>query len=466
MRHRFRSTAAFGAAALLTGGLFAPAHQALATTRAALDFVPDIHSTFMSASATQPPTMAECVQNTGFPCYDPAQLQTAYDEGPLFSQGLTGAGQTIVVTEFDGSPTIRSDVATFDRAFNLPNPPSLQIVEPDGPVPAYDPTNLDQAAFATETTLDVEWAHAMAPGANILIDEIGVSEDTVTQFEQLIESENYVIDHHLGGVISQSFGSTEQTIDLSSLLSTRQTYVNAQKAGVTVLGSAGDRGSSDLTNNLQFFTFPVTDWPATDPLVTAVGGTKLSLNAAGQRTAADTVWNDTGIEGIPAATGGGLSTIFARPSYQDAVATTVGNYRGIPDISMSGACSAPVLIYASFTSPAPLPPAGFSTGCGTSESAPLFAGIVALADQWAGHPLGLINPALYQLSAQHAPGLVDITSGNNGVSFTQDGSQVMVPGFSAGPGYDLASGVGTVDAARFVPELAAAATGSNQGDQG
>jgi subtilase family serine protease len=96
--------------------------------------------------------------------------------------------------------------------------------------------------------------------------------------------------------------------------------------------------------------------------------------------------------------------------------------------------------------------------CGTSEATPLFAGIVALADQQAGHPLGLINPALYAMSASGAPGIVDVTSGNNTVSFKQNGLHT-VTGFQALPGYDLASGVGTVDAATFVPELAKAAGG-------
>lgn len=97
--------------------------------------------------------------------------------------------------------------------------------------------------------------------------------------------------------------------------------------------------------------------------------------------------------------------------------------------------------------------------CGTSEATPLFAGIVALADQVAHHSLGLINPALYAMSAEQAPGLVDITTGNNTVSFTQNGTLYTVPGFNAGRGYDLASGVGTVDAALFVPELARSAGG-------
>jgi subtilase family serine protease len=100
-------------------------------------------------------------------------------------------------------------------------------------------------------------------------------------------------------------------------------------------------------------------------------------------------------------------------------------------------------------------PAGWYPTCGTSEATPLFAGVVALADQVAGHPLGLINPALYKMSALgQAAGIVDVTKGSNTVSFPQGGKVHTVTGFSARPGYDLASGVGTVNAARFVPELA------------
>lgn len=100
-------------------------------------------------------------------------------------------------------------------------------------------------------------------------------------------------------------------------------------------------------------------------------------------------------------------------------------------------------------------PAGWYPTCGTSEATPLFAGVVALADQFAGHPLGLINPALYALSAARAPGIVDITTGNNTVSYIQDHKRYTVTGFTAKRGYDLASGVGTVNVAKFVPELVA-----------
>jgi subtilase family serine protease len=135
------------------------------------------------------------------------------------------------------------------------------------------------------------------------------------------------------------------------------------------------------------------------------------------------------------------------------VRNVVGGSRGVPDISMSGACNGAVDMYQSFAGQ----PAGWYPTCGTSEATPLFAGIVSLADQVAGHPLGLINPSLYRLAAEHAPGIVDVVSGNNTVSFSQGGVLHRITGFPARRGYDLASGVGTVNALLFVPELARAA---------
>jgi subtilase family serine protease len=212
-----------------------------------------------------------------------------------------------------------------------------------------------------------------------------------------------------------------------------------------------------------YYLKPVTSWPDSDPLVTGVGGTQLHLSATGQRTAPDQVWNDTSNRSAnqfilgnrgpnPLAGGGGKSVFFARPAYQNGVQAIVGSSRGVPDIAMSGACNGAVNVYQSFKGNKP----GWYQVCGTSEATPLFAGVVSLADQVAGHPLGLINPRLYQLLAQgaRAPGLVDITSGNNTVSFNQGGKLNVVNGFSARHGYDLASGVGTVYAPQFVYELA------------
>jgi subtilase family serine protease len=457
-----------GALALATGSLVAGGVPATAS----IAIGPMMVSKFVSAR--QPLSEPACESLFTVPCYVPAQVQTAYDEQSLFDSGITGAGQTIAIVDAFGSPTIQADLATFDATFNLPAPPSFKIIQPAGKVPAWDPTGANgDVGWAGETTLDVEWAHTIAPGANILLVETPVDETEGTAgFPQIVKAENYVINHHLGQVISQSFGATEPTFpSAASILALRSAYFNALKNHVTVLAATGDAGATDASNaaGTLLYTHRAVDWPASDPLVTAVGGTQLSLLSTGQRTQADRVWDDStnyalndAFSGSPdpsaLATGGGLSTVFARPSYQDSVAGVVGQQRGTPDIAMSGACSGLVNTYQSF----PGEPAGWYVDCGTSEATPLFAGIVALADQVAGHSLGLINPALYAMSAAHAPGLVDVTAGNNSVSFLQP-NLVTVKGYAAGPGYDLASGVGTVDAALFVPELAQAAGGGYGG---
>ena len=448
-----------GALALATGSLVAGGLPATAS----IAIGPMLHSRFVSPR--QPATQAQCELAFTAPCYGPDQLQTAYNEQPLFNAGVTGAGQTIVIVDSFGSPTIKADLAVFDAQYNLPAPPSFKIIQPAGAVPPFDPTDANgDVGWAGETTLDVEYAHSMAPGANILLVETPVDETEGTAgFPQIVKAENYVINHHLGQVISQSFGATEQTFpSAASIQGLRSAYFNAARNHVTVLAATGDAGATDDANaaGTLLYTHPTVDWPSSDPLVTAVGGTQLALLSTGQRTQADRVWNDSanyalndaffGTPGPTAtATGGGVSTVFARPSYQDSVAGVVGDHRGVPDISMSAACSGLVNVYQSF----PGEPAGWYVACGTSEATPLFAGIVALADQLAGHSLGLINPALYVLSAAQAPGLVDVTAGNNSVSFIQNNTLVRVTGYRAGPGYDLASGTGTVNADLFVPEL-------------
>jgi subtilase family serine protease len=460
-----------GALALASGSLLTGGAPVAAT--ASIAIAPMVHSKFVSAR--QPLTEDECVTQFTVPCYVPSQIQTAYDEQPLFNQGINGAGQTIVIVDSFGSPTIKADLATFDATFGLPAPPSFNIIAPAGKLPAWDPTDANgDVGWAGETTLDVEWSHTMAPGANILLVETPVAEtEGTTGFPQIVKAENYVINHHLGQVISQSFGATEGTFpSAASIMGLRSAYQNAARNQVTVLAATGDAGATDYSNaaGTLLYTHRAVDWPPTDPLVTAVGGTQLALWDNGSRNQADRVWNDStnyalnnaffGTPGPEAnGTSGGLSTVFSRPSYQDGVASVVGDHRGVPDISMSAACSGLVNTYQSF----PGQPSGWYVDCGTSEATPMFAGIVALADQVAGHSLGLINPALYAMSAAHAPGIVDVTAGNNDTSFIQNNQLVQVKGFAAGPGYDLASGVGTVDAALFVPELAQAAGGGGYG---
>ena len=178
----------------------------------------------------------------------------------------------------------------------------------------------------------------------------------------------------------------------------------------------------------------VVAWPASDPLVTAVGGDVVQAGPSGQRLRPDTV------AGGLNATGAGRSALFPRPAYQDQVSGVVGDHRGVADVSMDCA----MWVYAQIPHD-PQAPGWFSV-CGSSLAAPMFAGIAALADQAAGHPLGLLNPLLYRL---HGPrdGVLDVTNGND----TDDG----VRGFPGRPGYDLPSGIGTVGSApAFVSALA------------
>jgi subtilase family serine protease len=458
------AVAAGGAAASAAGGSAAAGraagHLAAASTPA-VRIAPDI--THAAGPSGQPPTTAVCEHKYHIACYSAGQVQQAYGVPELLHHGITGKGQTIVIVDSFGSPTVRRDLQAFDAAFHLPAPPSLTVIQPAGPVPAYRPTS-NREGWAGETDLDVEYAHAMAPGARILLVETPTSENEgTTGFPQIVTAEKYVIDHHLGGVISQSFSATEQTFpSRHSLLALRGAYLDAARKGVTVLAASGDSGAADVKfNQVTYYLHPVTSWPDSDPLVTGVGGTQLQLGPGGHRTAPDRVWNDTydvptnqfivgGKGPNPLAGGGGRSVIFSRPRYQDGVQAVVGGQRGVPDISMSAACNGSVDMYQSFAGQ----PAGWYPTCGTSEATPLFAGVVALADQVAGHPLGLINPRLYQLSAHHAPGIVDIVNGNNTVSFRQGGTLHTVTGFAAAPGYDLASGAGTVNAPLLVHELA------------
>ena len=471
MRRKAAFTMGLGAL-VAAGGLAtpsigaAPAKTAPAKTAPAQQATVLIHPDVVHEghALKQPPTTADCEAAFQVACYEPSQVQRAYNLPLLYNRGINGAGTTIVIVDSFGSPTIAADLNTFDQAFGLPAPPSLKVIQPAGTVPPFNPNDATMLGWAGETTLDVEWAHTVAPKANILLVETPVAEtEGVTGFPQIVQAEEYVIDHHLGDVISQSFSATEQTFpSKASVQALRGAYIDAAAKGVTVLASTGDSGAANVgPDGSTYYLFPTVNWPPSDPLVTGVGGTQLHLDANGNRTSPDSAWNDTynvatnqfifGNNGPnPMSTGGGKSALFATPAYQFGVRNVVGGTRGVPDISMSAACDGAVDTYQSFAGQ----PTGWYPVCGTSEATPLFAGIVSLADQVAGHPLGLINPALYIMSAAHAPGLVDVTTGDNTVSFTQNGQLDTVSGYTAQAGYNLATGVGTLVAAKFVPELA------------
>jgi subtilase family serine protease len=374
----------------------------------------------------------------------PQQIRAAYDTGPLAARGIVGTRQTIVIVDSFGSPTITADLASFDKYFGLPAPPSFRVIQPAGKVPAYRATS-NRQSWASETTLDVEWAHVMAPGASIVLAETPTSENEgTTGFPQIVTAEKYVLRHHLGQVISQSFAATEQTFaSRNSVLRLRGAYQLAASRHVTVLAATGDEGATAYEYNMSdLYTTRAVSWPATDPLVTAVGGTQLDLRANGSRRKPDVAWSGSG---------GGRSLFFARPSYQYRVRGVTSTQRGVPDISLDASCGSPVTIYASFAGNGPDP---WSTICGTSVATPLLAGLVALADQVAGHSLGQINKALYAMAAAHDRGIVDVVKGSNSQTFYQGSKEFTVIGFAARKGYDLVSGLGTINADYFVPELA------------
>ena len=303
-------------------------------------------------------------------CYRPAQIQTAYNMKALFAQGDEGQGETIVIVDSFGSPTIERDLKHFDTAFHLPAPPSLQVIQPAGAVKPFEPGSVEMSGWAGETTLDIEYAHTMAPQASILLVETPEEEtEGVQGFPQIVQAENYVIAHKLGQVISQSFSATEQSFPSpASILSLRSAYENAATHGVTVLDASGDEGVANTNLAGEFFARRTVNWPSSDPLVTGIGGTQLHLDEEGQHTAPDNVWDELlGFSTV--AGGGGKSAVFERPSYQQLLDTRSGTRRATPDISMSAAVNGGVLTYSSYptTVPGEPEPGTFSVGGGRAR---------------------------------------------------------------------------------------------------
>ncbi|MBD0736821.1 S8 family serine peptidase [Streptomyces sp. CBMA29] len=438
---------ALAAAALTAAPVAGSAIAAPARTAPVVKAVPAVTGHRLVSGASSPLSGAQCQAKWGINCYTPQQYRQAYDLKPLYRAGITGKGRTIVIVDSFGSPTIQHDLDVYSKQFGIASS-HVQVVK-WGDAPPFDPTNPDHTGWASESTLDVEMAHAVAPDAHIVLVETGVAEtEGVEGLPEMMDAEKSMIEHGVGDVITQSFGATENTFpgfdrgDFSSIQKLRYAFKAAAAHGVTVLSSSGDGGATDsMADGNTDYPYPVNSWPSSDPLVTSIGGTQLHLDDAGNRTAPDSVYNDYG------AGGGGQSHVFTRPSYQDAVKNVVGARRGTPDISMTAAVDGGAWVYSSFDPTA----VGWDVYGGTSESSPLFSGIVALADQLAGHRVGDIHRALYALyrSDSRLTGIVDVKDGTNN---SYDG----VTGYTAVKGYDMATGVGTLDAARFVPALAIA----------
>jgi subtilase family serine protease len=417
----------------------------------ALDVSSIVPRVELARAGAQPPTDAQCRAAHNMPCYSPQEIRRAYGVDHLVNRGYDGKGETIVIFDSFGSPTITSDLANFDAGYGLPAPPSFRILAPLGTVP-FNPSNSDMVGWAAETTLDVEWSHAMAPDARIVLMTSPVDEtEGVQGMPQFNYLENYALRHHLGQIWSQSWGATENTLFTPAgrqvFKSFEKTYARAAAQGVTVFASSGDTGSANFElNGSTFYPFPAVGFPASSPLVTAVGGTSLYATTSGKYQS-ETVWNNN-----TGAGGGGISQVFGEPFYQRLTLPRsdqrlLGGHRGLPDISWNADPDTSILIYLSFLSPA-----GFYAIGGTSEGSPQWSGLVADLNQLIGHPIGFLNPYLYALGAARI-GFHDITVGNNAFAG--------VAGYSATRGWDPASGWGTPNVGQLLRDIAWLARGGS-----
>ena len=449
---------------------------------------------FVSFGET-PPSQALC-NSINRRCFNPQAEQNSYNLTPLLKNGDQGQGQTIIIVDSFGSETIRHDLKIFNNAFGLPHmcgeegtlpgctgPTFSELQQGNtntNPLPSgsHSPGLEDRSGWALEVSLDVEWAHSMAPMANILLVTTPTAETLGVQgFPDFFKAEEDVIDAGLGSVISQSFASAEEAFNggIAALENLRFAFKAAQANRVTVFASSGDTGTANIPKtpvnqfpNTTPFPFPTVQWPASDPLVTGVGGTYECTNAT-TGVGVDSVSPPGACRAHPGVrevgwigSGGGFSHVFARPSFQDTLpagSTSIpASQRGVPDISLQASSRTGVLIY--ITNPGAstnVKDTGWYVIGGTSSSSPQWAGLIAVANEISvkngGKQLGYINPALYTIAsnpAKYAADFYDVNTGNNQTVAT-------IPGFPATTGWDPVTGLGTPNAAKLLPDLIAIA---------
>lgn len=387
-----------------------------------------------------PYTSSQCVTRFGLACYSPQDLRAGYN----FPSKLTGAGQTIVLIDAYGSPTIQTDLATYDQEFGLPAA-TLNIFYPTGQ-PTYNPLqNHQETSWAEETSLDVEQSHGLAPGATI---DLVVAPNN--SGNALNNAEQYAVDNHLGNVMSMSFGATEDAFNGNNdqLAQAEAIYQQAVSQGMSVFASAGDSGATEGTSSSTAL------FPASDPLVTSVGGTDLFLSNRGTYQS-ETTWNDS----IPAlcpfgcsagaigATGGAPSILFPQPAYQAADGSGYSG-RTVADVSFNASVYTATMIYLGFLGASNN---GFYFFGGTSEGSPSWASITALADEAAGQPLGELNPLLYSIYANARAYAADF---HNIYGKGQNNAFDSLIGYTATtPGYNLPTGLGTPNVANLISSL-------------
>jgi subtilase family serine protease len=426
--------------------------------------------------------------NGGLPCYLPSEIQQAYNfpSGPA---APNGAGQTIVVVAAYGAPFVGPDIQTFGALTGIPYPPNLTVVRQKTPVPAAQGSG--QTYFwEVETDLDVQWAYAMAPRARIVL-AVANSDDTLDIAQVMRE----VLPKYPGAIVTQSFGMDETgpASDPSLVATFSPMYLDVLRGGGTVLAASGDLGASNGTE-LEAMFFPelgvkpsaMAAYPASDPLVLAVGGTEGNPYPDGLLSDAGTyggeqAWNEISPFGAPGAGGGAPSAVFDAPPWQRALHT---KDRLVPDVSYNAALVGGALVIVSCRpnpadggvtlDPTCADPSrqGYIAVGGTSAGAPQWAAIIALANQvrmsQARGPLGLVSPTLYDIARDkraYARDFNDVTTGTNALDLRAFGSPVPSAfGFAAAPGYDLATGLGTPNVANLLGDLAKGGSGEIPGN--
>jgi subtilase family serine protease len=360
---------------------------------------------------------AQCLAAYGFACQTPASIRAAYDIPTSVGGQPAGTGQTIVIVDAFGSPTVQQDLDTFSAAFGLPST-KVNVFHPVGEV-AWHGTDL-QNSWAGETSLDVQWAHAVAPGATI---DLVVAQNSRNQV--MNNALSWAVDNLPATTISMSYGSDEIDAHANSgqFAQTHAIFQRAAAKGITLFASSGDGGSDDGHGAATFSS------PADDPLVTAVGGTTL-FKGSGDAGPDETTWDD--FTACPfTCPYGGFGATGGAPS----LTTTK---RG-SDVAYDGSVYSGVLVFNGYYAN-PDDNGLYFTG-GTSAGSPQWAGIATLLAQKAGGRIGNINPAL--ASWQAAGALSDVTVGDNR-------TDTFTGGYDAGRGWDVPTGYGTPDVGRLL----------------
>lgn len=391
---KFLRKAEFGfAAALVSFGVFAATSSANAQTVSNSNkidgFVAHHPIHFKHNSGSAKPNAVSGV-------FNPTDIKKAYGIDLL---NKTGKGQTIALVEAYGSPTIQNDLQVFNQQFGLPAA-NIEVVYPQGK-PKTD------GGWALETALDVEWAHALAPDAKIMV----VSAKSAS-INDLLVAEDYATSHG-ATIVSNSWGGSEFSGEASY-----DSHFN--HSGITYLASSGDNGQGS-------------SWPASSPNVVAVGGTTLSVTSNGAY-GSESAWSGSG---------GALSSYEGIPVYQTNWKSVVGSKRGIPDVAFDADPNTGVYVYTSTRNQGQQ--GWFQVG-GTSFSAPAWGALIALANE--GHSQSLssseVLSKIYSLagttgSSGYNTNYHDITTGSNG--------------YLAQSGYDIVTGIGSPIANQLVPVL-------------